>query len=303
MSKRRLVLVAAVLAAAGVLALTLTHAMAKSDAAIPAWLSAQAAWEVQHNTDSSSSAPQVQPSGQWALVSQDAASKVMGYPPPSSPSATVYLVVLHGSFVANNGLAPNATRRNFTAIPSCSQWIRPLILSTIGKSPKSVDVSSVSGLSPSRRRPTCEVGRSALTLPRSFTVALTVLSVVLSLAACGGGSRSASPAPTLHSGVQGRTMITGGPKGPRPDPGTLVTVIEAGPNSRIVPRSPPTPQVSSGSICRPATTCLSTTQIRHNPRRRRRPHRRECQCRFGLRRRSSPSSRVPMPRRLCSFKS
>jgi len=29
-------------------------------------------------------------------------------------------------------------------------------------------------------------------------------------------------------------MITGGPKGPRPDPGTLVTVIEAGPNSRIV---------------------------------------------------------------------
>lgn len=77
-------------------------------------------------------------------------------------------------------------------------------------------------------------GRSALTLPRSFTVALTVLSVVLSLAACGGGSRSASPAPTLHSGVQGRTMITGGPKGPRPDPGTLVTVIEAGPNSRIV---------------------------------------------------------------------
>jgi hypothetical protein len=148
MSKRRLVLVAAVLAAAGVLALTLTHAMAKSDAAIPAWLSAQAAWEVQHNTDSSSSAPQVQPSGQWALVSQDAASKVMGYPPPSSPSATVYLVVLHGSFVANNGLAPNANAAQFhgdtivfTMDPASH------LVDDWQITPSPVDVSSVSGLS------------------------------------------------------------------------------------------------------------------------------------------------------------
>lgn len=66
------------------------------------------------------------------------------------------------------------------------------------------------------------------------TTLAAVLSVVLSLAACGAGSPSPSPTPTLHSGIQGRTMITGGPKGRRPDPGTPVTVVAAGPNSRIV---------------------------------------------------------------------
>lgn len=73
-----------------------------------------------------------------------------------------------------------------------------------------------------------------MTLPRRLTLALAVLSVALSLAACGGGSPSASHTPTLHSGVQGRTMITGAPKGARPDPGTLVTVVAAGPNGRVV---------------------------------------------------------------------
>lgn len=72
---------------------------------------------------------------------------------------------------------------------------------------------------------------------RCCVLALLLALAMLALAACGsGGSPAASPTPTLHSGIHGRTMISGGPKGPRPAPGTPVTVIAAGPVCRVVAR-------------------------------------------------------------------
>jgi hypothetical protein len=54
---------------------------------------------------------------------------------------------------------------------------------------------------------------------RCLVTALLLASLLLLLSACG------SPSPTLHSGVQGKGMITGGPKaGSRPDPGVTVAV-------------------------------------------------------------------------------
>ena len=65
-----------------------------------------------------------------------------------------------------------------------------------------------------------------MTIP-SRLVAFLVLFMVaaLALSAC-GNSPTPSPSPTIHSGVQGVSLIVGGPApgDPRPEPGTRVAV-------------------------------------------------------------------------------
>ena len=116
--------------------------------AMPKWLAAQAAWEVRNNTSSSTSALPVQVSGEWALVRRSVANTVMGDAAPPDPNASVYLVVLHGSFVANDATPPKGARPFhgntivFTMDPAShvvDDW-------GIGGS-HTVDLSSVRGLS------------------------------------------------------------------------------------------------------------------------------------------------------------
>jgi hypothetical protein len=74
-----------------------------------------------------------------------------------------------------------------------------------------------------------------------FVLAILIVVAALPIAACGRGVPSAHPTTIVRhdSGVEGRTLVTGGPAGssPAPDPGAVVTVIQTAPDGRVVAKT------------------------------------------------------------------